>query len=275
MADYNTYPIGITVMITSSRNPKIQAICALQSRAKRRREEGAFVVEGVRLVEEALAAGWPMQQLLYSAELHPRGLELVAHLQRGGVPTEEVSPEVMIAASDTPSPQGILLVLDAGELDLPAALDLILILDAIRDPGNLGTLLRSAVAAGAGAVMLGPGSVDAFAPKVLRAAMGAHFRLPIRQWDWPAIAKLVGEHGLAVYLAETGATLPYDQADLTKPLGFLIGGEAEGAGQAARDLAHDGVFIPMPGEAESLNAAVAGSVLLFEAARQRRAQGAT
>lgn len=260
-------------MITSTRNPKIQEIRALQSRAKRRREAGAFVLEGVRLVEEALAAGWPMQFVLYTQDLPARGLELVAHLKRGGVPVEEVSPDVMLAASDTPSPQGILLVVDDGELDLPDALDLVLILDAIRDPGNLGTLLRSAAAAGAGTVLLGPGCVDAFAPKVLRAAMGAHFRLPIRELEWPAIASLVKDADLRVYLAEMAAGQTYDQADLTSPVAFLIGGEADGPGQAARDLAYDGIYIPMPGETESLNAAIAGSVLLFEAARQRRAKG--
>lgn len=261
-------------MITSTRNPKIQEIRALQGRAKRRREAGAFVIEGVRLAEEALAAAWPVQLALYTADLNARGRALIKHLREMGAVVEETSPVVMAAASDTPAPQGILLQLAQGELPLPAELDLALILDEIRDPGNLGTLLRSAAAAGAGAVLLGPGSVDAFAPKVLRAAMGAHFRLPIRELDWAAIGSLLKGTGLRVYLADMEAGQAYDQVDLSAQVAFLIGGEAEGPGRAARDLAYDGLYIPMSGETESLNAAIAGSLLLFEAARQRRAKGA-
>ena len=260
-------------MITSTRNPKIQEIRALQGRAKRRREAGAFVIEGVRLAEEALAVAWPVQLALYTADLNARGRALIEHLREVGAMVEETSPEVMAAASDTPAPQGILLQLAQGELPLPAELDLALVLDQIRDPGNLGTLLRSAAAAGAGAVLLGPGSVDAFAPKVLRAAMGAHFRLPIRELDWPAIGSLLKGAGLRVYLADMEAGQAYDQVDLSAQVAFLIGGEAEGPGRAARDLAYDGLYIPMSGETESLNAAIAGSLLLFEAARQRRAKG--
>lgn len=259
-------------MITSTRNPKIQQIRALQSRAKRRREAAAFIIEGLRLAEEALAAGWPVDFGIYTAGLPERGQRLLRRLREAKVQLEEVSEEVMAAASDTPTPQGILLQLPAGALEIEGRPDLVLVLDAIQDPGNLGTLLRSAVAAGAGAALLAPGCADAFAPKVLRAAMGAHFRIPVLELDWGQIGALLSQYELPLYLAEVSAGQRYDALDMTQPLALLIGNEAHGPGDQARLLAHDGVHIPIPGEAESLNAAVAGSVLLFEAARQRRIQ---
>ena len=261
-----------TPVITSTRNPKIQDIRALQSRAKRRREAGAFIIEGIRLAEEALAVGWQVQLALYTGDLPERGQRILRRLRDAKVPLEEVSADVMAAASDTPTPQGLLLQLPAGTLELELKLDLVLVLDAIQDPGNLGTLLRSAVAAGAGAALLGPGCADAFSPKVLRAAMGAHFTMPILEWNWGQIGDLLSQRELPLYLAEVSAGQRYDLVDMTQPIALLVGNEAHGPGDEARLLAHDGVHIPIPGDAESLNAAVAGSVLLFEAARQRRAK---
>ena len=138
----------------------------------------------------------------------------------------------------------------------------------MRDPGNLGTILRSAEAAGVGQVLLAPGTVDAYNPKVVRGAMGAHFRLPLESLDWPAIAERVA--GRAVWLADAAGEIAYDQVDWTAPSALIVGGEAAGAGQRAAELATGRVCIPMTGGAESLNAAMAATVILFEAARQRR-----
>lgn len=260
-------------MISSVRNPKIQEIRALQKRAPMRRELGAFVVEGVRLAEEALAANWPVQLALYTPELSARGLELVGQMQAAGIDVEAVNAEVMAAASDTKTPQGLLLRLELRQLPLPSKLSLTLILDEIRDPGNLGALLRSAAASGADAVLLSPGCADPFAPKVLRGGMGAQFRLPVLLSQWADIRAVCEQHALAVYLAEAERGLVYDQADLSQGCAIIVGGEAEGPGGEARQLAQHSIQIPMPGRIESLNAAVAGSLLLFEAARQRRNQG--
>ena len=256
-------------MITSVQNPKIKEIRGLQARSKQRRAAGAFVVEGVRLAEEAMQAGWQPQLVLYTADLSERGQALVEGWRSQGIPVETVADHVMQAASDTQTPQGILLVLALQALPIPAALDFALILDRMRDPGNLGTLLRTAAAAGAGAVFLPPGTVDAFAPKVVRSAMGAHFHLPVHALTWEEIEAQCTQHNLQVFLAAAGSGTAYTQADFRQPLALLIGGEAHGAGQRAHQLATTAIHIPMPGTAESLNAAVAAAILTFEVVRQR------
>ena len=174
----------------------------------------------------------------------------------------------MQSLSDTETSQGILAVLDDHELSLVAPLDFILIPDSVRDPGNLGSLLRSADAAGVQAVLLPPETVDPFSPKVVRAGMGAHFRLPIYSMSWSKIRDYT--EGLKVYLADMYGASCW-QVDFKSPLALIIGGEATGASESARSLADWLVGIPMLGKAESLNAAVAGSVLMFEVLRQRSA----
>ena len=158
-------------------------------------------------------------------------------------------------------------------LPLPAALDFVFIPDGVRDPGNLGSMLRSALAAGVQALLLPRGAVDAYAPKVVRAAMGAHFHLPILSLAWDEIAGLLDktrhEGDLRVYLADAAAGEPYFRCDLSRPLALIVGGEAEGAGEAARRLANTTLLIPMASGVESLNAAAAAAILLFEIARQR------
>lgn len=256
-------------MITSAHNPRIKWVRQLQSSSKHRREAGAFVIEGVRLAEEALAAGWEAQLVLHTVDLPARAQAVVDALGRGGAPTETVTPEVMKAAGDTETPQGVLAVLSTRALPLPEQLDFVLVADAVRDPGNLGTMIRSAAAAGMQAVFCPPETADAFAPKVVRAGMGAHFRLPVLHLEWDEISERLAD--MQVYLAAAGEGPAYDQVDLTQRLAFIVGGEAQGAGQAARQLALSPVHIPMPGGSESLNAAVAAAVLIFEAVRQRRA----
>jgi len=256
-------------MITSTHNSKIQWIRKLQSQSRARREEQLLVAEGVRLCEEALAAGWPAQVVLYTASLSERGLSLLDGLAAQGAALAQVSEQVMVSASDTQSPQGILAVLPQRSLPLPSSPDFIFIPDEVRDPGNLGAMLRTAEAAGVDAVFLPPGAVDVYAPKVIRAAMGAHFRLPIYPLSWEDIQSKLRAAKLRVIVAAVGAGTAYTLADLHSPLALVIGGEAEGAGQQARLLADELVHIPMPGRAESLNAANASAILLFEIVRKR------
>jgi RNA methyltransferase, TrmH family len=256
-------------MITSRDNSKIKRVRALQADGKARRLEKAFVVEGIRLVEEALASRWEAQWVIFTEGLGERGQALVQGFIERGVVVEQVTPSVMESASETQNPQGVLAVLEMQSMPLPAAPDFLFIPDGVHDPGNLGTMLRTAAAAGVQGVLVPPGSVDPYAPKVIRSAMGAHFRLPLQVLSWEEIDHLVLKDKLKVYLAETGGEEVYTEVDWRLPLALVIGGEATGASPEAWNLASKRVFIPMPGGVESLNAAAASAVLLFEAVRQR------
>ena len=274
-------------MITSNQNSKIKLVRALLGRSKERREAGAFVVEGVRLVEEAVKGNWKFEFALFDETLGERGKLQVEGLRLKGVEVEEVSASVMKSISETETPQGILAVLEftnpstsSGQgLPIPQSPNFILIPDQIRDPGNLGTLLRSAAASGVQAVLIPPETTDAFAPKVLRSGMGAHFKLPIHSMSWEEIEKVVKPEGVAlsgeavskglnVYVADMDGH-SYWETDLSKPIALIVGNEAEGVSESARKLANGKISIPMSDGTESLNAGVAGSVLMFEVMRQR------
>ena len=257
-------------MITSSQNPRIKRLHALQNQARQRREEGLFVVEGVRLAEEALAGRWDARLVIYTEDLNERGQAVVKGFAARGAAVELVSGAVLRSVSATETPQGLLAALEWRVAPIPEHFHFVFIPDKLRDPGNLGSMLRTAAAAGVQAVFLPPETTDAFAPKVLRAGMGAHFRLPIQVMDWDEIAQSI--QNLNVYLAAAGEGLPYTQADLKSPLALIVGGEAEGASPQATRLSTARVHIPMPGGSESLNAAIAAGVLMFEALRQRSLQ---
>jgi TrmH family RNA methyltransferase len=255
-------------MITSSQNPKLKLARSLVGRPKERLEAQAFLVEGVRLVEEALRADWPVRFVLYTAGLNERGRELIKKLETKRIEVEQVSDTLLNSISETENPQGVLAVLNHSTLPIPQSLDFVLIADQIRDPGNLGTLLRTAAAAGVQAALLPPETTDPFAPKVLRAGMGAHFRLPVHNLTWEEIR--AATKWLNVYLADMGGSISCWEADFMSPTALIIGGEAEGASAAARSMATQRVFIPMIGATESLNAGIAGAILMFEVVRQRK-----
>ena len=257
-------------MITSSQNTKLKLVRLLNGRARDRRAENAFVAEGVRLAEDALAADWPIRFALFDETLSERGYELVERLKAKGHEVEEVAANLMKSVSETETPQGILAVLELPAVHLPlTTYRFLLIPDQIRDPGNLGTLLRTAAAAGVEAALIPPETTDPFAPKVVRAGMGAHFRLPVVPMGWEEIQRVSESAKLEIFLADMDG-VPCWQADLTRPLALIVGGEAEGASAPARELATATISIPMPGGMESLNASVAGSVLIFEVLRQRQ-----
>jgi TrmH family RNA methyltransferase len=256
-------------MITSSQNPKLKLARALQRHPKERREAGAFLAEGVRLIEEALAAEWPIRYVLYSDGLSERGMGLINKLRDTGNEVDDVAGDLLQAVSETGTSQGILAVLELSSLPVPEGANFFLIPDQIRDPGNLGTLIRTAAAAGVQAILLPPETTDAFAPKVVRAGMGAHFWLPIQTMEWAEIEGVCTRGGKQVFLADMYGRSCWE-TDLSGPLALIVGGEAEGASKQARVLAITTVSIPMPGNAESLNAGVAGAVLMFEVVRQRK-----
>jgi RNA methyltransferase, TrmH family len=256
-------------MITSAQNSKIKLVRSMLGRTKERREAGAFVAEGVRLVEEAVNSKWGFQFALFDETLSERGKSQVSSLMSRGVECDEISPSLMKSLSDTETSQGILAILDYSLLSMPNSLNFILIPDQVRDPGNLGTLIRSADAAGVDAVLVPPETTDPFAPKVVRAGMGAHFRLPILSLGWDEMERISESGNQRVMLADMDGESCWEM-DLRQPLALIVGGEANGASTEARKLASQRIRIPMAARTESLNAAVAGSVLMFEVMRQRK-----
>jgi TrmH family RNA methyltransferase len=261
-------------MITSLDNDKVRHVRALQARRRLRQRERQAVFEGVRLIEEALRAGCAPALVFHTeaAAQDARVAQLLARCRALGVPCTPVSEAVMAACSDTETPQGVLAVVGLPALPWPERLTLALIVDGVRDPGNLGTMLRTALAAGVEGVLLAPGTVDPSNGKTVRASMGAILRLPIRAGDWPEIAERVA--GCDVWLAEAGGALRYSAVDWRRPAALIVGGEAAGASHEAQALATGRVAIPMRAEVESLNVAIATAVILFEALRQRMGEGA-
>lgn len=253
-------------MITSRSNAQVKYVRRLLAERRFRYEEEAFVVEGTRWVRE-LAGGQVAPRALYATPAWTEteeGTELLLRLDTAPTLVDE---SVMAAMSDTETAPGVLAVLPLIHRPLPAAPALLLILDAIGNPGNLGTILRTAAAAGADGVLLGPGSVDPYNPKVVRGSMGAILRLPVWQENWEVIGRLAA--GLDVWLAAARDGVAYTAVDWKRPAAVLVGSEAQGAGAQAERLATGRVTIPMRGATESLNAAMAAGILLFEAARQR------
>jgi RNA methyltransferase, TrmH family len=260
-------------MITSLANDRVKLVSALQSRRQAREKEGRFVIEGVRLAEEALRAGARVDFAFHDSRLDARGQAALRGLQGQGAVLLEVSPEIMAACSATETPPGLLAVLPIPDpqssiSDLQSPTAFALVVDRLADPGNLGTLLRTAAAAGLDMAYLAPGTVDAYNPKVVRGAMGAHFRLPLAHASWREIEAALA--GMRAVLAVAAGGQPYDQLDWRRPLALIVGGEARGASAEAERLAQARVTIPMPGGSESLNAAVAAGILLFEAVRAGR-----
>ena len=260
-------------MITSLQNPRIKFARQLLSDRKTREDSKSFVIEGVRLAEEALINHWQPQFALWSAQLNERGKQVLDQLSLLQIPFEEIPVPMMNKISDTETPQGLLMVLAQKEQVLAEKLNFLLALDGVRDPGNLGTILRTASTFGVQCVVLLPGSADPFSSKVLRAGMGAHFRLPVTNLtveEFENLCKAKTTPTMQILLADMDGAQPCWTADLRQPLALVIGGEAAGASSQLYTIADGKVIIPMPSGSESLNAAVAASILLYEIMRQRQ-----
>jgi TrmH family RNA methyltransferase len=262
------------MMIQSSHNPKIQRVRTLLGRRKERQEQNSFVLEGVRLIDEAMRTG-ALPELLLFSDGSGRAQPLLEQAVANGVETQMVEPSLLETVSDTKTAQGLVGIFQIPTQALPDKPDFILILDSLSDPGNLGAILRSAAAAGVQLVLLTPGTTDAFAPKVVRSAMGAHFYLPIRTLDWEGIRNYgstvdtIAEPALQFLASDmTGGKSCWD-SDLRRPCALIIGSEATGISAQAEAIAHERIHIPMQGKIESLNASAAASILIFEVIRQR------
>ncbi len=258
-------------VIVSKDNPRIRTTSRLKQR-RERLERGVLLLEGVRLVADAWDAGVRPLSLFYDPDAlrdGSPGALLLYKMMEAGVEAWACTTPVFAELSETVTPQGLAAIVPLPELPLPAAPTLVLVLDGVRDPGNAGTLLRSAEAVGVEMALFGPGTVDAFNGKVVRAAMGAHMRLPLRELSsWEALRSLLPA-AMPLYVAEMDARLSYDSVAWREPAALIVGGEAEGASAAAHAEA-TAIRIPMHAPVESLNAAMAGTIVLFEAARQRK-----
>ena len=256
--------------ITSSSNPQIKLAAKLRRR-RHRQAHGFCLLEGMRLVQDALTMGAAFHTCFITAAAADAHPDLVPQIQRV-CPLHLVAADILDKISETVSPQSIVAVAPMPELPLPSAAAFSLILDGVQDPGNAGTLLRTAAAAGVDQVLFAPGCVDPFNGKVMRAAMGAHFRVPIRILaHWEAVRAALPA-GQLLYVASAEGGILYDEVDWGQPSALVLGSEARGASSPMREKAA-AIAIPMAAATESLNVAAAGAVILYEAARQRRKAG--
>jgi TrmH family RNA methyltransferase len=251
--------------VSSPHNERVKLARLLQRQAKTRRQQRRLVLEGVRLVADAFQTGARPDAVFFTESAGEPVQALIAQLDQAGVDCLRVPDALMSDMADTETPQGILGVFPWPDLPIPTAPGLVFVADAWRDPGNLGTVIRTAAAAGVEILALMPGTVDPYNPKTLRAGMGAQYRVPVHALGWADLAARFPDH--TVYLADATADLMYDAVDWTRPSMLIVGGEAHGTGSAARERPHTPIAIPMVPGAESLNAAAAASLLIYAARR--------
>lgn len=265
-------------MITSDTNGQIKELVKLQKNARYRRKSRCFVAEGIKLTKEAADYG-KLQRVYIGEELYRQRWGDVSERKVSsefhGVPVDVVSQPVLEQISETVTPQGILGVVEMPEYSLEDILSdkrrIFLLLDDLRDPGNLGTILRTSEGADMSGVILSRESVDLFNPKVVRATMGAIFRVPfLYVEDLARIIEEMQKRKIAVYGTMLEGSVCYDQVDYTLPTGIVVGNEANGISEKVSRCLTGRIRIPMGGKLESLNAAVAAAVVMYEAARQRR-----
>lgn len=259
-------------VVSSPQNPRVRYVRKL-SRRSFRDEERAFVLEGPVVVAEAFRAEAPVTQVFLDPSGGHGAIASLAEVR--GVPVTQVDDHVMRSLSGTATPQGVLAVCsmtDVAVEALPQQLSLVLVLAGVQDPGNAGTLIRSAVAAGADAVLFSEASVDPYSAKTVRSSAGLISRITVvRQAPLASLKEALSHRGVAIVGADAGAADDHDGLDLRGPTAFVLGNEAGGLpDELAVGFFDHVVKIPMPGPAESLNVATAGSLLLFEAVRQRR-----
>ena len=259
-------------MITSTSNQQMKTIVQLNKKARARRELRAFVVEGTKMVAETPRE---LLQRVYVSEHYAGEASGQALLADLGIDYEVVSDTVFSHVSDTSTPQGILAVVRMPEYTFAQLLrgraTRLLVLEDIQDPGNLGTMFRTGEGAGLSGVIMTKNTVDLFAPKTVRATMGSIYRVPFFVTDdLGATLAMLHTEGVRTYAAHLRGEKYYDELDLTGGCAFLIGNEGNGLTKETADLADTYLKIPMEGRLESLNAAMAAGILMYEAHRQGR-----
>lgn len=259
--------------ISSPSNAQVKNLVLLQKKAKARDEQGIFVIEGIKMFEEAKALGLVIKA--YASESFYGETIKDEPKYFDGIEYEVLTDMVFKEVSDTKTPQGILATVKQANYPLENLLEApdacILLLEDIRDPGNMGTMIRTAEGAGVTGIIFGDSTVDIYNPKVIRSTMGSIYRMPFYQSkDFYLTISQMKEQGIIVFAAHLmGAS--YDTENYFKgKCAFLIGNEANGLSERAVKEADKLIKIPMAGHVESLNAAVAAAILMYEAARQRR-----
>lgn len=257
-------------MITSTSNPQIKKLLQLQKKSKARNEEHVFLVEGLRMFAEVPEKR--VQKVYISESLYNKKKQEL-NLNRFSV--EILSDTVFQHVSDTKTPQGILCIVKQKKYDLDKILEIqnphFMVLDNLQDPGNLGTIVRTAEGAGVDAVFLSKESVDIYNPKTIRSTMGSIYRMPvIYVEDLLELLDTFKKKGIKSYAAHLDGENTYDKEDYQTGTAILIGNEGNGLRDEVSNAADIWVRIPMQGQVESLNAAIAASVLMFEVYRQRR-----
>lgn len=264
--------------ISSLDNARVKLAAALRQK-KVRDETGLFIIEGIHLIEEALAADWAIEHLLVCRERFTpeQFTALTNRLLSFADQLIVVSATVFKKVAETESPQGILAVVRQRQPEMRAAVSgnghcrrpVWVVLDAVQDPGNVGTIVRTADAAGASGVVLAPGSADLYAGKTVRASMGSLFHLPIYKASVQECLAYFSAENIPIFVADANSAKNYNEFDLTAACAVVFGNEGAGVGEAFRQHAAAAIRIPIIGQAESLNVASAAAVILFEAARQR------
>lgn len=262
-------------MITSYSNSKVKQIIQWQNKARERRGAGIFLTEGFKMFDEAPRES--IQQVYVSEEALERiGRKPDIKRKLNDVGYETVTKEIFGRMSDTRTPQGILCVVRRPVYSLEQLLQdelpLLMMLEDLQDPGNLGTIIRTGEAAGITGVILSVGTVDIFNPKTIRATMGSIYRVPFLYVEnLPRTIGLLRQRGIHTYAAHLAGKNNYDTFSFREPTAFLVGNEGNGLAGETAAQAEQYLKIPMEGRAESLNAAVAASLLMYEAHRQRSA----
>lgn len=258
-------------MITSTSNVQIKQITALLKKSKERKEQKAFVVEGRKMFEEIAENRERVIKAYFSESYWKENYE---GKRQPEVLYELVADSVFDSMAETVTPQGVLAIVRMPEYrlsDMVAEAGTLVLLENLRDPGNLGTILRTAEAAGVSGVILSKESVDVYNPKVIRSTMGAVYRVPfLYADDFMGLLHELKEENVRLLAAHLKGTKTFDKADYSGKVGILIGNEANGLSEEAANLAQEKVLIPMAGNVESLNAAVAAALLMYEAFRNQK-----
>ncbi len=260
-------------MISSLSNAQIKNLILLQKKSKAREEQGIFVIEGIKMFREARDMGILKKAYVSESFYHQMLTEQPGYFSQ--LDHELVTDSVFKEVSETKTPQGIMGTVTQIRYRLEDMLRTpdacLLLLEDIRDPGNLGTMIRTAEGAGITGIIFGDSTVDIYNPKVVRATMGSIYRVPFYQApDFHETIAAIKKQGIIVYAAHLMG-IPYDtDGGFRGRCAFLIGNEANGLSEQAAGLADTLIKIPMAGKVESLNAAVAAAILMYEAARQRR-----